>query len=346
MKKIIIAILAIGSLALVLFGWWQGSGQYLASADQSFGYIAAGRLAGLLAVWTVLAQVMLTSRANWLEQTFGLDRLTHFHHYNGFVVLLAIIAHGPLLAIGYGARLGQSAWREFWQLALGSDETFQAVLAVAIFILIVAVSVVIIKRHLRYETWYAIHFLTYLAILLAFGHQLELGQDFQNSIWFSGYWILLYVLVGAHVAVYRVIMPLYRLVRHQCTVAAVTPETASTVSIVIRGQALSRLPWRAGQFVIVRFLTKGLWYESHPFSLSCLPNGDHLRLTVKVLGDFTKKLSRQLPIGTPVLISGPHGAFTPEQATHDQAILIAGGIGITPLRPMAEALLGQGKKVT
>jgi ferredoxin-NADP reductase len=47
-----------------------------------------------------------------------------------------------------------------------------------------------------------------------------------------------------------------------------------------------------------------------------------------------------------VIAEGPFGTFTPALSNDASVALIAGGIGITPLRAMLDELLGRGRDVT
>ncbi|MGI8309764.1 hypothetical protein [Saccharopolyspora hattusasensis] len=125
------------------------------------------------------------------------------------------------------------------------------------------------------------------------------------------------------------------MVRHDTRVVAVVPEGPDVVSVHIGGRRLDRLPARAGQFFLWRFVAKGLWTQAHPYSLSAMPNGKTLRITVKALGDGSAAL-RNLRVGTRVLAEGPYGAFTAEQCTHRGVLLIGGGVGVTPIRALLE----------
>ena len=49
----------------------------------------------------------------------------------------------------------------------------------------------------------------------------------------------------------------------------------------------------------------------------------------------------RVPIGTRVFIEGPYGVMTGARRTQPKVLLIAGGIGITPLRALLEALPGR-----
>jgi predicted ferric reductase len=96
---------------------------------------------------------------------------------------------------------------------------------------------------------------------------------------------------------------------------------------------------QAGQFFIWRFLGYNRWWQANPFSLSAAPDGASLRLTAKASGKTSAGL-RGLPVGTRVFAEGPYGAFTSLHRTREATLLIAGGVGITPIRALLEELTG------
>jgi ferredoxin-NADP reductase len=112
-------------------------------------------------------------------------------------------------------------------------------------------------------------------------------------------------------------------------------EAPGVVSIHLSGRKLDRLGARAGQFFLWRFVTPSGWWQAHPFSLSAAPTPERLRITVKELGDYTSKLLR-IKRGTRVFAEGPYGTFTSDRRTSRRALLLAGGIGITPLRALLD----------
>jgi ferredoxin-NADP reductase len=99
------------------------------------------------------------------------------------------------------------------------------------------------------------------------------------------------------------------------------------------------MPARAGQFFVWRFLSRGRWWQANPFSLSAAPDGRSLRLTAKAVGAGSAGL-RYVPVGTRVFAEGPYGAFTALQRATDATLLIAGGVGVTPIRALLEELDG------
>jgi ferredoxin-NADP reductase len=106
--------------------------------------------------------------------------------------------------------------------------------------------------------------------------------------------------------------------------------------VYLTGRRLDRLPARSGQFFQWRFLDGPGWSRSHPYSLSATPHGQMLRISVKDLGDGSARVAGLRP-GTKALIEGPYGTMTGETYAGGPVVMLACGIGITPLL----ALLGE-----
>ncbi|GAA2494333.1 hypothetical protein GCM10010276_38260 [Streptomyces longisporus] len=64
-------------------------------------------------------------------------------------------------------------------------------------------------------------------------------------------------------------------------------------------------------------------------------DGHTLRLTAKAVGSASAGL-RHLSVGSRAFVEGPYGAFTSLHRTRPGALLIAGGVGITPVRALLE----------
>ena len=345
MKKILIYLFFFLNLFIILFLWWQTSGNLLSNnGGIETNFIVLGRIAGLLAVYFILLQFLVIGRVKWIEKNFGFDRLSVVHHWLGIVSIFTIIVHLVFLAMGYSILYGVSAWQQFIDFNIKWDDLFSATIATIFFIITAIISIAIVKKKLKYEFWYYVHLITYVAILMAFGHQLELGYDLRTSTLFSGYWILLYLFVGVNFVFCRFIWQIVLFKKHQFFVSEVQAETGDTTSIYISGKDLKNFKYKPGQFLILRFLNKRLIWQSHPYSISSLPNDEYVRITIKNLGDFSGK-TKKIPIGTKVIIDGPNGIFTKRKKQGEKFLFIAGGVGITPIRALLEDFLQSGKDV-
>ena len=324
-----------GANAVVVVGlWWRGgNAAELGAPDEALASL--GRLAGLLGAYLVLLQLLLLARIPVLERVIGFDRLTRWHRRNGRAALGLLLAHAALITVGYALSDRVSPPSMLARLITGYPGVITAVAGLALLVAVVATSVAVARRRLRYETWYFVHLYAYLAVALAFSHQLATGRDFIGDPVARGYWYVLYAATLAALVAFRLLLPLRSALRHRLRVARVIPEGAGVWSIEITGRQLERLGARSGQFFTWRFLTRDRWWEAHPFSLSAAPEDGILRITVKDLGDFTRGLSG-VSRGTRVVAEGPFGAFTSGARRNRRAALIGGGVGITPIRALLE----------
>jgi ferredoxin-NADP reductase len=172
---------------------------------------------------------------------------------------------------------------------------------------------------------------------LVFSHQFATGADFMNNLWARVVWGGTYAAVAAAILWYRFITPVRQALRHRMRVLSVHREGAGVVSVVICGCHLDELRAESGQFFRWRFLSRGLWWTSSPYSLSAGPQPDRLRITVKDLGDHSRGLA-EVRSRTRVIAEGPYGAVTAAVRRKRKVLLIGGGIGITPLRALFETL--------
>ena len=342
MKKIIYAAFFL-NLFIILFFWWQGSGS-LFDGQVANSILAFGKLCGLLAVYFVLLQFVMRGRAVWIEETFGLNNLATAHRLNGYLSLFFILLHPFLITTSY-SMLGRIGFVEqFFDLILHYPDVFFAYIAVLLFVIIVGFSIYIVRRKVKYEVWYYVHLLTYLAITLAFFHQIALGGTLVANKMFLYYWYSLYLFVFGNLFIFRFLRQGYLLWKYQFRVDSVVKEADNAMSVYITGNNLSRFKILPGQFFILRFLDTKRWWQTHPFSLSFVPKDNLIRVTIKNVGDFTSEIAT-LKTGTLILLDGPLGTFTSKQATKDKYLFIAGGVGITPIRALIEELAPQKKDI-
>jgi predicted ferric reductase len=311
---------------------------WLTSGEGKNSVLTVAKFFGLHAAMIMMLQILLVSRLPWLDRRIGMDRLTVWHRWIGFTLLWTVVLHATFIVIGY-AVLGRTSPLEAFLSLAGVTASLLGMCAAAIIVVVATLSARYARRRLGYEVWHAIHIGLYAAITLALIHQFLEGTTFKSSALATAYWSMLWLFVGISFIVGRLIMPLWRNAYHQFRVAAVVPESDNVVSVHVTGRNLDRLPARAGQFFIWRFLGHNSWWQANPFSMSAAPNGRSLRLTAKAVGSTSAGL-RHVPVGTRVFAEGPYGAFTTLHQTKPATLLIAGGVGITPIRSLLEESAG------
>jgi len=307
---------------------------FVSAGSGKNGVLTVAKFFGLHAALLMLFQLLLVARLPWLDRRIGMDRLTVWHRWVGFSLLWTVLTHATLVVLGYATLDDASMGKTFVALS-GVTASLLGMLAAAIILVIGVISTRPLRRRLRYEVWHGLHLLLYVALGLAFVHQLEETTTFTSSAFAEAYWWILWLFSFGALLTGRIAVPLWRNAYHRFEVTAVVPESDNVVSVYVTGRRLDKLPARAGQFCIWRFPGHNHWWLANPFSLSAAPDGRGLRLTAKAVGTTSAGL-RNVPVGSRAFVEGPYGAFTSLHRSRPGALLIAGGVGITPVRAMLE----------
>jgi len=324
------------SLLLVTY-WWVADRGIQDLGGWASGLTSTGRLTGLVAADLLLVQVLLMARLPLLERAFGQDRLARLHRIVGFTSFNLMLAHIVLITWGYaGGGLGATP-SALWNLTTTYPGMLLAAAGTVCLVLVVVTSVKVARSRLRYESWHLLHLYAYLGVGLALPHQLWTGQQFLTSRSATVFWWTAWGATAAAVLLWRVLLPLWRSARHLLRVTSVVREAPGIVSVYVTGRGLHRLPVEAGQFLTWRFLGRHGWTRANPYSLSAAPDGRSLRITVKEAGDGSSDLAYLRP-GTRVLVEGPYGRLSPRARQRHRVALIGSGVGVTPLRALAEGL--------
>ena len=111
--------------------------------------------------------------------------------------------------------------------------------------------------------------------------------------------------------------------------------------------------FQPGQHLTFKFQIPG---ESKPvircYSLSCAPGKDYYRISVKSVppprdkpeippGRVSNFINHALTVGQRIAVKAPSGHFVLDDETDAPVVLLAGGIGITPMVSIADHLLGR-----
>lgn len=280
---------------------------------------------GLLGSVLMSVTFVLGSRAKFLEDLFGgMDKVLKIHHISGGVSFLMLISHPMIMAIeaipNYKIAasyffLGENISYNFGVLAL------YTMIATLIFTLVI---------RLPYHIWIKTHDLMGVVLIFAGLHIYLISSDVSRFLPLR-LWIFLFLVAGLVSYAYKVFLYGKYGPKFQYMVSSVR-RVGNVIEICMQPKR-DRIHFRAGQFVFVNFEREGL-KEKHPFTVSSSPDKKEMRLSIKALGDHTKKVD-QLKRGVDANVWGPYGRFYKyfDEAEHE-VVMVAGGIGITPFLSM------------
>ncbi len=301
--------------------------------------VTLSRLAALAGTYLSIVGIVLVARIPVVERGVGHDRLVTWHRKLGPWSLYLIGAHVFLIVLGFAGQDQIPLYKEMWEFLTKYDWMW---FALAGFVLMVLAGVTSYKKaraKMSYETWWLVHILTYAAVAASFMHQIVNGSMFIDHPLNKAYWITLYIVMALSIGYWRFWVPIWRSLKVNLRVEKVVLEGPGVVSVIMRGRNLDRLAAQGGQFFGWRFIARGHALMSHPYSLSAAPTKNHLRITVKDLGDHSRSLAFLKP-GTRVFVEGPYGAFTAGRSTSPHVVLVGGGVGITPVRALMDEFAG------
>jgi predicted ferric reductase len=328
------ALTLASALIIVTVGIWARHGGWssLTSGTPYDVWESIGALTGLLATAVALIGISFAARTHGFERAIGLDRALLWHRWLGETAVLLLVAHIGATLIAYAGREGLTDA----VIELTGREQYMAMAAVGALgmLLITFLSLGFIRRHLAYETWYFIHLLVYASLALALAHEIYLGADLAFDPVARAFWIAVSATVLLIVVVSRwgkVVLSIAR----PLTVLSVTQLNDVAAAIELGGRNVADLRAAAGQFAILRPLTPTLAWQPHPYSISAAPRVDRIRFTIKALGGASEAMT-QLKVGTRVAIEGPYGTKIYEELRGSKLLLIAGGVGIGPIRSLLE----------
>ncbi len=280
-----------------------------------------GSALGIAALSLLALQLVLPARLPLLA-SIGAEVAVRLHRRLADIMLAAVAAHVAAVMVADPSRLQLlqfvgEPWRA--QAAIGS--------VVAIGVLF-ATSIVRKRLRLSYVHWRAIHLLLgALALVLGVVHTVGVGRYLVTG---PAEIALVALTVGSLGAV---VMMRSRWLRRRSVrpyvLERVVPEKGGAVTLELRAEGHDGQRFIPGQFAWLKLANLRASLAEHPFSYaSSAESPDRPSFTMKTQAGFSARAAGFEP-GTRMLVDGPHGAFRP-RATSTGALLIAGGIGITP----------------
>ncbi|MFN3211952.1 MAG: ferric reductase-like transmembrane domain-containing protein [Henriciella sp.] len=280
---------------------------------------------GGVAFLLMTASVILSTRLGFLEELFGgLDRMYQVHRIAGTMVGIFVIVH----FVGVPKVLPEGVDPVANPLNPSSPLG-----KVAMVLLVIGIFVAL-NRKISYSKWRNPHKIMALVYVLTIGHFMNAPGVFFERFSVSGYYLIATALIGTIALIYTM-AGMNKRTATAFTIEKVNPLERAT-EIVLKPKS-SMFDFKPGQFAFLEVQGKG-WNEPHPFTISSPPSEDRLRFTLKVLGDWTRKVREELKPGGDVIVRGPYGRFDAATSKSKKQVWIAGGIGLTPFLSKIRAM--------
>lgn len=294
---------------------------------------------GFIATPVILAQFALVSRQGTISRLFGNDALLQFHRGMGFTALAFAVGH-PLLLNLQGLPL--STWSPF----SGGAVTRSGALATLALVILVATTVLRRRLRLSYEGWRSVHVGLAVVIVAALAAHVVVVGGYGATTAGRVLLVAYVAAFGALLAIYRVIRPM-AMRRKPWEVAENVDIGGATRLLRVRPVGHPGFDFVAGQFAWLVTGRSPFSREQHPLSFASSaerPSDGAIELAVKALGDWSGDVVPALTQKERVWVDGPFGAFSHERVDADGFVMIAGGIGVTPMRSMLLTLRDRGDR--
>ena len=294
---------------------------------------------GLIGFPVLLAQFALVSHLRAASRPFGTDALMEVHRYMGFLALAMIVGHPLLLNV---VHLPWSSWN------LLSANAVSRTGGIALWTVVLLVVTTLVRQRLRlsYETWRSLHLvLSAAAVVAMLMHLLAVG-GYSSAAPLRAVLVGYVVASGGVLIAYRVVRP-FRMRKRPWVVTENVDRGASTRTLRVRPDGHPGFMFDPGQFAWLITGHSPFSLQQHPLSIASsaerAPDGS-IEFAVKALGDWSRSVVPGLATGTRVWVDGAFGAFTTEGKAAQGFVLVAGGIGIVPMRSMLLTMRDRGDR--
>ncbi|MBO1012608.1 ferric reductase-like transmembrane domain-containing protein [Achromobacter sp. SD115] len=332
MRRILAAVLLISLLAWAGAWWAQPPAELNVWTARDQLILLTGL--GAYAVMTLI--MLLAVRPMWLETRMGgLDKMYRLHKWSGILAAALAAAHyliklgKPLLLALFDPVPKTPRAAALLDMFRGSAKDIGEW---ALWIL-AAMVLLTLWRRFPYHIWRQVHRIAAVIFLVVAFH----GVVLTPAAWWwqpAGWLVAICTAVGTVCALMALTGNIGRGRRYRGQVLAIDHLSDDILALTCRVEG----NWhhRAGQFA---FLTTNRREGAHPYTVSGADDGTgRVQFSIKALGDYTRRLQRNLQVGQDVIIEGPYGCFDFQRDDGRQQIWVAAGIGVTPFISWMESL--------
>ena len=324
---IVYLLFILAPLFALLTGTWPAPRDFWTEVSVALGYAGLAMM-GL--------QFGLTARFRYVTDPWGEDVIYHFHRQISLIAVGLVVAHPLILFVVRPELLALlNSITAPWRARFAALSTYSL-------IALVVTALWRAQLNIRYETWHLSH-IVLAVVAVAAGLLHMVGWSFYlTDPWKQALWIGLTIFWIGLLVYVRIVKPLFML-RRPYRVSAVREERGDTWTLVMRPDGHPGFRFSPGQFGWLTVWGSPFTITGHPFSFSssaAVADG-RVEMTIRNLGDFTSAVHK-VPVGRRVYLDGPYGAFTIDRNPADMHVLIAGGVGITPMVSIIRTLADRG----
>jgi predicted ferric reductase len=284
------------------------------------------KMMGLTATIFLMLQLLTAARLKWLDRILSLPDLYVLHRYSAYTIVALAVMHPITVFMPDGILMIPFETR-YWPEWAGAA------------LLLVILSQFVLSKWRPtffddYQKWLLSHrVMGVAAIALLLVHILYVSETFENDGPPRNLVLASAMVMSALWLWVRLQSRPFR--NRALEVNAVVPAGIDAFAVDL--VPIDRLPvtYLPGQFAFISFHTGQISKAPHPFTIASSPTHSVIvQITIRCCGDWTRQINTLQP-GDKAYLQGPFGRFSHLFLDHHrQIIMIAGGIGITPMLSM------------
>jgi len=188
-------------------------------------------------------------------------------------------------------------------------------------LVVVFVSSVEYLRRKKFEVFYFLHFFFVGFIVFGALHH----TNFQNFAIISG--VVFFLDILSRIFWAKTIIPQKTTLFQEKSSGLVQVRFIKPFEMML-GRKINKV----GQYIFVNFPAISI-AEWHPFSVASSPDDEEIEINIRALGNWTNKVAEKAKSNSWmwIRIDGPYGNLNLNYRRYSQLLLVAGGIGITPI---------------